>query len=95
MKGLKVSAKQIRRWRPAFRQQICWNRSLLNDHGVIDAGDHFHGTIACTASLDVNIEHVLQSLRPAHRCPALVEDLLVALVSSFGLVVPAPPGRRH
>jgi hypothetical protein len=42
----------------------------------------FHRAAAFTASLDVDIEHTFQALRPAHRCPSLGGGLLLALVSN-------------
>jgi len=67
-----VSAKQVGRWRPAFRQQTRWKRSalslqmsenLLNDRWVFDAGDHFHRAAAFTTGLDVDAEYSLRKCR--------------------------------
>jgi hypothetical protein len=35
---------------------IQMGKYLLDDHRVLNAGDHFDGAAACTARFDVNIE---------------------------------------
>ena len=75
VKGLMVSAKQVGRRRPAFRQQTRCNRgilslqmgeNLLNDRRVFDAGDHFVCTAAGKVCLNVDIEDLRQPLRQDH-----------------------------
>ena len=99
-----VSAKQVGRRRPTFWPQTRWNRgvlslqmgeNLLNDHRVVDAGDDPHRPAAFPAGLDIDIEHPLETLRPAHRCPSLGGSLFLARLGRFGFVPPPPPGRGH
>jgi len=75
-----MSAKQIRRWRPACRPQTRWIRgvlslqmgeNLLDDRRIFDAGNDPHRPTAGTAGFNVDVEHPFQALRPGHRCPAL------------------------
>ena len=78
VKGLKVSAKEVSRWRPTFRTQTRWNRGVyslqmgenfLNNHWVLDAGNHFRRAAAFPAVFDVDTEYTFQALRPGHGCP--------------------------
>ena len=39
---------------------------LSDDYRALNAGNHFHGTAARRAGLDVESEHPLQALRPGH-----------------------------
>ena len=55
----------------------------LDDHRVFDAGDHFDGTTADSAGLNVNIEHPLESLCPGHRHMALRGRFLILILCSF------------
>ncbi len=43
---------------------------LLDDHGVLNAGHHFDSAASFRARFDVDIENLLQSLGPGHRCAA-------------------------
>ena len=65
----------------AFRQQWSFYRRdvfiqvreyLLDDQWVFDAGDHFDGTAAGTARLNVDMEHALEPLSPGHGRASLV-----------------------
>ena len=61
---------------------------------IFDAGDDLHGAAADTADFDVDIEHTLQALRPAHRCPALNRHGCF-WPGCCGLMTSATPSRRH
>ena len=62
--------------RGAFLIEV--GEDLLDHHRIVDAGDDPHRPAAFTAGLDVDIEHPLETLRPAHRCPSLGRGLLLA-----------------
>ncbi len=52
----------------SFTAQV---RQYLLDHlRIFDARDDFHAATADTTRFDVDVEHPLQTLRPAHRCMA-------------------------
>ncbi len=99
-----ISAEQILlRWRPALRQTGgLWiqpfsaqvRQYLLNHQRVFDAGGDFHAAAADAAGFDVDSEHPLQTLRPAHRCMA-DNGCGVFRPGRFGLATPTSPRRRH
>jgi len=70
-------------------------QNSFHDHRVFDAGDDFDGAAAFRAGLDVDIEHPLEALSPTHGGMAFPQRCLLPLTARFGLVAPAPPGRRH
>ena len=41
---------------------------LPDHHRVFDVGDHFDSAAAFAADIDIDIEHALQALYPAHAC---------------------------
>ena len=59
---------------------------LLDDHRVLNAGNHYDGAAAFRARFDVDIENPLQSLSPGHRCPAFGKRLVLCLIRHFDLV---------
>ncbi len=73
-------AKRWRGRRPARRQPRCVHRARfagevredrLDHYRIFDARDDAHGAAAARAGLDVDAEHALQALCPAHRGAAL------------------------
>ena len=84
--------QQARSWRSNFFIQM--GEYLVDDHRILNAGDHFDGTAACTARFDVDIENPLQSLCPGHRCPAFGGRWVLRLVGHLGLFAFAPLCRR-
>jgi len=101
---MKFSAEQILlRWRPTLRQadgfdnrrftaQVC--QYLLDHHWVFDSSDDFHAAAADAARFDVDIEHPLQALRPAHRCMACNRRCVFSS-GCLRLMTSAPPRWRH
>ncbi len=67
--------------------------NLLNDHWILDAGDHFDGAAACTTRLNVDIENALQPLRPGHGCATFDRRFLLAVIGRYAFVA-LPPFRR-
>jgi len=68
---------------------------LIDDHRILNAGDHLDGAAAGTAGLYVDIEHALEPLRPTHGRVTFPRRCLLLFTGVFGRVAPAPPGRRH
>ena len=99
------SVEQTRlRWRPArrpprtfglshLRIQVC--EDLIDDVGILDAGDDPHRPAAGRAGLDVDPEHPLEALRPGHRGTAFGRRRLLRIRGPGVLTAPAPLGRRH
>jgi len=56
---------------------------LLNDDGILNAGNYLSRTTAGSAGLNVNIEHPLQPLRPGHSHMALDGRFLVLILCDF------------
>jgi len=61
---------------------------LLNDDGILNAGNYLSRAIADSAPLNINIEHPLESLRPRHRHMTLGGCFLVLILCNFPAVVP-------
>ena len=68
-----MSAKQIRRWRPACRPQTRWIRgvlslqmgeNLLDNRRIFDAGNDPHRPTAGTEGFNVDVEHPFQASPP-------------------------------
>ena len=68
---------------------------LLDDHWVLNAGNHFDGAAAFRARFDVDIENPLQSLGPSHRGTAFGGRSVLCLIRHFDLVAFAPLCGRH
>ena len=68
---------------------------LLDDQWVFDAGDHFDGTAAGTARLNVDIEHALEPLSPGHGRTTFAGRLVLRLIRCFGVAAFAPLRRRY
>jgi hypothetical protein len=103
MTRLCVSAKQVDLlWRPALSQSGGINtqrltaqvsQDLVNDQRVFDASDNFYAAAADITYFDVDIEHRLQALLPAHRFPALDRPGCF-WPGRFGLITSATPAWR-
>ncbi len=67
----------------------------LPDHlGIFDAGDDLHGSAAGLASLDIDVEHALEALRPGHDDMAFGGCPFCKSIGSIGIASLAPAGRR-
>ena len=67
----------------------------LPDHlGIFDAGDDLHGSAAGLASLDIDVEHALETLRPGHDDMAFDGCPFCKSIGSIGIASLAPAGRR-
>lgn len=66
---------------------------ILISQQVFDASDEFHAAAADITYFDVDIEHTLQALRPAHRCPAFDRPGCF-WPECFGLISSATPAWR-
>lgn len=101
---MNISAEQVfLRWRPALRQtgglktQPCTaqvRQYLLDHQRIFDASDDVHAAAADTTRFDVDIEHPLQALRPAHWCLAC-NRAGSCWTRCCGLMTAATPGQRH
>ena len=67
---------------------------LPDDVRIFDAGDDLHGSAAGLASLDIDVEHALEALRPGHDDMAFDGCPFCKSIGSIGIASLAPAGRR-
>ena len=70
--------------------------NLLNDLGVLDAGNHFDLTAAVFTDFDIDIENSFQSLHPGHGTMSLCGTLVLPIgIGWLSVGLLATLGRRH
>jgi len=68
-------------------------QNLLDGHGVFNAGDDAHRALALLTDFDIDVEHPVQSLGPAHRHMAFAEAAVIPVF--IGLLAAFAPASRR
>jgi len=74
--------------------------NLLDGHWIFDAGDHFERTAEDAVYINIDIEHALEPLHPAHSGPRSMailgsaKERILRGMTEFGQDLPFPGHRK-